>query len=106
MSSRSLSFVFLGLSITSSWGNGHATTYRGLIRELAKRGHRILFLERDVPWYRGQRDLQHPHYCRLEFYGDLAEHTYAHRGAQVDQIFRAAAQSGGSASPAPATVQA
>jgi spore maturation protein CgeB len=41
MSSRSLSFVFLGLSITSSWGNGHATTYRGLLRELAKRGHRI-----------------------------------------------------------------
>src|SRR5690606_40196193 len=48
---RPLSIVILGLSITSSWGNGHATTYRGLARELAARGHRVLFLERDVAWY-------------------------------------------------------
>jgi spore maturation protein CgeB len=45
-----LSFVFLGLSITSSWGNGHATTYRGLTRELRARGHDVLFLERETPW--------------------------------------------------------
>jgi spore maturation protein CgeB len=45
--------VFLGLSITSSWGNGHATTYRGLVRELTRRRHDVLFLERDVPWYAG-----------------------------------------------------
>src|SRR5262245_60670200 len=32
--SRPLEIVILGLSITSSWGNGHATTYRGLVREL------------------------------------------------------------------------
>lgn len=48
--------VVLGLTITSSWGNGHATTYRGLVRELAARGHEILFLERDVPWYSENRD--------------------------------------------------
>ena len=41
--------VILGLSITSSWGNGHATTYRSLVRGLAARGHRVLFLERDQP---------------------------------------------------------
>jgi spore maturation protein CgeB len=46
-----LRIVMLGLSITSSWGNGHATTYRGLVRELSARGHQVLFLERDVPWY-------------------------------------------------------
>jgi spore maturation protein CgeB len=40
--------VILGLSITSSWGNGHATTYRALVRALAGRGHEVLFLERDV----------------------------------------------------------
>jgi len=73
MSSHSLSFVFLGLSITSSWGNGHATTYRGLVRELAKRGHRILFLERDVPWYRDNRDLPSPPYCSTELYSSLEE---------------------------------
>ncbi len=42
--------VFVGLSITSSWGNGHATNYRGLARALHDRGHDVTFLERDVPW--------------------------------------------------------
>ena len=53
----SLKIVILGLSITSSWGNGHATTYRGIFRELSARGHSVLFLERDVPWYAQNRDL-------------------------------------------------
>ena len=52
--------VILGLSITSSWGNGHATTYRGLVRELARARARVLFLERDTPWYAGNRDLPRP----------------------------------------------
>jgi spore maturation protein CgeB len=60
--------VFLGLTITSSWGNGHATTYRGLLRELSRRGHDVLFLERDVPWYRDNRDLPHPPYARTQLY--------------------------------------
>ena len=48
--------VFLGLSITSSWGNGHATNYRALFRALRARGHDPLFLERDVAWYASSRD--------------------------------------------------
>ena len=52
-----LRIVIFGLSITSSWGNGHATTYRGLVRGLAERGHDVLFLERDVPWYAANRDM-------------------------------------------------
>ena len=63
-----LDLVFLGLSLSSSWGNGHATTYRALLRGLAERGHRLLFLERDVPWYASARDLVHPDFCQLEFY--------------------------------------
>src|SRR4051794_6990267 len=47
--------VILGLSVTSSWGNGHATTYRSLIRGLAAHGHRVLFLEREAPWYADNR---------------------------------------------------
>ena len=39
-----MKIVILGLTITSSWGNGHATTYRGLVRGLARRGHDVLFL--------------------------------------------------------------
>lgn len=54
----SLRVVILGLSITSSWGNGHATVYRGLVRQLLRRGHDVLFLERDKPWYAAHRDLR------------------------------------------------
>jgi spore maturation protein CgeB len=68
-----LRIVILGLSITSSWGNGHATTYRGLIRELTARGHDLLFLERDAPWYAENRDLPRPTHGRTAIYGDLAE---------------------------------
>ncbi len=69
----SLNIVILGLSITSSWGNGHATTYRGLVRELAGRGHNVLFLERDVPWYAANRDLPRPPYGRTELYYSLSD---------------------------------
>ncbi|MBJ6726078.1 CgeB family protein [Geomesophilobacter sediminis] len=65
--------VVVGLSITSSWGNGHATTYRALLRELARRGHDIVFLERDVPWYAANRDLPEPPYCRTILYQNLDE---------------------------------
>jgi spore maturation protein CgeB len=70
---RPLDIVIIGLSITSAWGNGHATTYRGLVRELTRRGHRMLFLERDVPWYASNRDLPAPPYGRTELYDDLAD---------------------------------
>ncbi len=66
-----LDIVMFGLSITSSWGNGHATTYRALIKALAARGHRITFLERDVPWYRGHRDLISSPYCEIALYDSL-----------------------------------
>lgn len=56
MTSAYYDIVILGLTVTSSWGNGHATTYRGLISELIKRGHNVLFLERNVPWYEKHRD--------------------------------------------------
>ena len=68
-----LSIVVLGLSITSSWGNGHATTFRGLVRELDATGHDVLFLERDQPWYAAHRDLPQPPYGRTELYGSLEE---------------------------------
>lgn len=73
MSRPSLDIVILGLSITSSWGNGHATTYRGLVRELSTRGHRVRFLERDVPWYAENRDLPRPPYGETALYADQEE---------------------------------
>ena len=63
--------VVIGLSLSSSWGNGHATTYRALLRGLAARGQKVLFLERDVPWYAEHRDLPTPEFCDLALYTSL-----------------------------------
>jgi spore maturation protein CgeB len=68
-----LEIVIVGLSITSSWGNGHATTYRALAKALSNRGHSVTFLERDLPWYREHRDLKQSDYCRIGLYGSLPE---------------------------------
>src|SRR5215218_10285609 len=68
-----MKIVILGLSITSSWGNGHATTYRGLVRELGARGHEVLFLERDQPWYAENRDLPAPEFCAVELYESVSD---------------------------------
>jgi spore maturation protein CgeB len=65
---KRLNVVVLGLSITSSWGNGHAVTYRGLLKALAARGHSVTFLERDVPWYAENRDLPKPPYAKTCLY--------------------------------------
>ena len=68
-----LRIVIIGLSITSSWGNGHATTYRGLVRELVRRGHDVLFLEHDKPWYADNRDCPNPPFGRTELYASVAD---------------------------------
>ena len=70
---KPLRIVVIGLSLSSSWGNGHATTYRALLRAVAKRGHDVTFLERDQPWYAQHRDLPNPDFCRLLFYRDRFE---------------------------------
>lgn len=62
-----MKLVICGLSITSSWGNGHATTYRALTRALRARGHEIVFFERDVEWYGSNRDMRPP-FCRVHLY--------------------------------------
>ena len=63
-----MKIVIFGLSITSSWGNGHATTFRALARALHRRGHRIVFFEKDVEWYSSNRDLPEPEFCRVRLY--------------------------------------
>src|SRR5262245_33147280 len=68
-----MEIVILGLSLTSSLANSHAATYRGLIRALSRRGHSVLFLERDQPWLRDNRDLPCPPYCQTEIYSSLEE---------------------------------
>jgi spore maturation protein CgeB len=70
-----LRLVVFGLTLSSSWGNGHATTYRALLKAFAGRGHDITFFERDESWYADNRDLAEPDFCRLVVYNrqkDLA----------------------------------
>ncbi len=84
---RRLRLVVIGLALSSSWGNGHATTYRALLRAFAKRGHEITFLEQDQPWYADHRDLARPDFCRLVLYRD-ALHLKAFRDliAEADAV--------------------
>jgi spore maturation protein CgeB len=44
------------MAISSSWGNGHATLLRGLARALVKRENKLIFFEKDTPYYRTNRD--------------------------------------------------
>jgi spore maturation protein CgeB len=65
--------VIFGLTVSSSWGNGHATLWRGLIGALARRGWRVTFFEHDVSYYAGARDLYHIDGGQLVFYADWGE---------------------------------
>ena len=68
-----MKLVVFGLTISSSWGNGHATILRGLFRELIARGHEIVFFEHDVPYYAAHRDLCELPGGSLELYSGWAE---------------------------------
>jgi spore maturation protein CgeB len=83
---KPLDIVILGLSITSSWGNGHATTFRALVRALSARGHNVCFLERDMPWYAENRDLPNPPYGLTQLYKSVVElkRKFARRVANAD----------------------
>jgi spore maturation protein CgeB len=65
--------VIFGLTISSAWGNGHATLWRGLCRALNTAGHDVTFFERDVPYYAQHRDVLEPDGCRLVLYEDWRE---------------------------------
>ncbi|MCB8839357.1 glycosyltransferase [Aurantimonas sp. VKM B-3413] len=83
-----LDIVVVGLSLSSSWGNGHATTFRSLLKGLAALGHRVLFLERDKPWYAANRDLPEPDFCELRLYDSVEElsTTYRRALAEADAV--------------------
>jgi spore maturation protein CgeB len=63
-----MKIVIFGLSITSSWGNGHATTFRALCRALRARGHQIIFYEKNTNWYAHNRDLPNPEFCETRIF--------------------------------------
>jgi spore maturation protein CgeB len=63
-----LKITLFGLTLSSSWGNGHATPYRAILRALHRLGHCVTFYERDVPYYARHRDLPECEYCDLKLY--------------------------------------
>jgi spore maturation protein CgeB len=63
-----MKLVIFGLTVSSSWGNGHATLWRGLLNALARDSHRCIFFERNVPWYESTRDLTAPSNFELVLY--------------------------------------
>jgi spore maturation protein CgeB len=78
--------IIFGLTISSAWGNGHATLWRALCRALARHGHEVQFFEKDVPYYAQHRDVSQPPGCRLHLYETWADvEAYARRAlAEAD----------------------
>ena len=68
-----MKLVILGLTFSSSWGNGHATLWRGLVRALAKRGVEVVFYEKDVEYYAQNRDCTTIPGGRLVLYDEYAD---------------------------------
>lgn len=83
-----MKIIFIGLSLSSSWGNGHATTYRALLKALNDRGNTCLFYEYDAPWYRENRDMETPDFAELRLYEDTEElkTELLEHGRQADAI--------------------
>ncbi len=79
-----MKIVIFGLSITSSWGNGHATLWRGLCRALSARGHEVHFFERDRPFYAGNRDFTELRQGSLHLYCDWNDVASAAAGHLSD----------------------
>lgn len=65
--------VVFGLTVSSTWGNGHATLWRGLARALGEQGHALEFYEKDQPWYAAHRDVTEVSGGALRVYRDLGE---------------------------------
>ena len=77
LSPHPLRIALFGLSITSSWGNGHATTYRSLVKGLVQRGHEVVFYERRQRWYEANQDLRHSNLCEVALYDSYED--FVHR---------------------------
>jgi spore maturation protein CgeB len=65
-----MKIVVFGLTLSSSWGNGHATPYRAILRALHGMGHDVHFFEKDADYYRARRDFDTCDYCHLTLYED------------------------------------
>jgi spore maturation protein CgeB len=65
---QGLNIAFFGSSLVSAYWNGAATYYRGIIRALAERGHRVTFYEPDAYGRQQHRDMADPEWARVVVY--------------------------------------
>ncbi len=79
-----MKLVIFGLTVSSSWGNGHATIWRGLCSALARQGHRVQFFEHNVSYYENHRDLEFSNEYELVLYGSWDEVLPRARNAVQD----------------------
>lgn len=86
-----MKITFFGLTLSSSWGNGHATPYRAILRALHRLGHKVTFYERDVPYYARHRDFLQQDYCDLKLYSswDAIRHQAVPEAAESDVVLTA-----------------
>jgi spore maturation protein CgeB len=83
-----LKITIFGLTISSSWGNGHATPYRAILKALHRLGHRVTFYEKDTDYYAQRRDFAACDYCELIFYPSWNEvrHAAVAEAAESDAV--------------------
>lgn len=79
-----MKIVIFGLSITSAWGNGHATLLRGLFRAIHEEGHEVHFFERDTPYYAQHRDAATFPYATVHLYADWSDIQHEAQKALAD----------------------
>ena len=78
-----LNIAFFGSSLVSAYWNGAATYYRGIIRALDARGHRVTFYEPDAYDRQKHRDIEDPHWARVVVYDDPEQALARARGADL-----------------------
>lgn len=88
MSKPGMSIAFFGSSLVSAYWNGAATYYRGIVKALYERGHRVTFYEPDAFERQKHRDLPDPEWATVVVYpaeteGQVIETVERARGADV-----------------------
>jgi spore maturation protein CgeB len=89
---RQLDIAFFGSSLVSAYWNGAATYYRGLVRELAARGHRITFYEPDAYDRQKHRDMADPPWANVIVYSGTDEadvHRVLEHARHADVVVKA-----------------
>ncbi len=86
-----LTIAFFGSSLVSSYWNGAATYYRGIIKALYERGHRVTFFEPDAYDRQAHRDMTDPEWATVVVYPATAEGVFGslERAAGADLVVKA-----------------